>query len=284
MYGPLCSFGPIPCRWVRVSFLSHSVKVTAEVVDRFKRPADGLVVLIYHRVGGLTGVPVDLPSDMFNSQIEMLAASDSVMSLDDAVDALNAGVDLAGRAVVTFDDGTADFVDLAVPILQNHGVPATLFVATKFVDEGIEFPDSGMPVTWAGLAEAVSTGLITIGSHTHSHVLLDRLEPDRVAEELDRSVDLIGEHLDVEARHFAYPKALEPSADADRAVRARFASASLAGTRANPRGTDVHRLMRSPIQVLDGQRWFARKVSGGLRLEDDLRAMVNRRRYRDAVA
>ncbi len=216
--------------------------------------------------------------------MEALSSSGSVISLDRAVEGLVGGTDLSGRVVVTFDDGTADFVELAAPILERHSVPATLFVATKFIDEGIEFPDHGRPATWPGLADAMSSGLVTIGSHTHSHALLDRLPPDRIADELDRSVGLIGQHLNAEARHFAYPKALVPSRAAEAQVRSRFSSASLAGTRANPVGTNVFRLRRSPIQVLDGERWFTRKLNGGMGLEDDLRALVNRRRYREAVA
>jgi len=284
MHGSLCSLAPPWCRWARVSILSHSVKFAADVVDHVRHPVEGLVVLIYHRVGGLTGVPVDLPTEMFDAQMATLSAAGSVLSLDDAVAALVTGADLSGRVVVTFDDGTADFVELAVPILERHAIPATLFVATKFIDEGIEFPDRGRPVSWAALSDSLQSGQITIGSHTHSHALLDRLDPARLADELDRSIGLIGHNLGVEARHFAYPKALDPSAMADAAVRERFASASLAGTRANPPGSDVFRLRRSPIQVLDADRWFGRKVSGGLGFEDDLRALVNRRRYREAVA
>ncbi len=56
-----------------------------------------------------------------------------------------------------------------------------------------------------------------------------------------------------------------PAADA--AIRARFASAAVAGTRVNRvRRTDPYRLARSPIQVSDGMRWFRRKVAGGLGL------------------
>ncbi len=256
----------------------------AELFDRARSPVDGLVVLIYHRVGARTGVPVDLPVEMFDAQMEILSASGSVMSLGRAVEGLVGGADLSGRVVVTFDDGTADFVELAAPILERHSIPATLFVATKFIDEGIEFPDHGQPATWSGLADTMSSDLVTIGSHTHSHALLDRLPPDRIADELDRSVGLIGQHLNVEVRHFAYPKALVPSPAAEAQVRSRFSSASLAGTRANPVGADVFRLRRSPIQVLDGERWFTRKLNGGLGLEDDLRGLVNRRRYREAVA
>ena len=90
--------------------------------------------------------------------------------------------------------------------------------------------------------------------------------------------------LGVESRHFAYPKALAGSSAADRAVRTRFASAALAGTRANPYGaTDPYRLARSPVQVDDGMAFFARKVAGGMRMEDDLRRLVNRRRFAGAT-
>jgi hypothetical protein len=67
-------------------------------------------------------------------------------------------------------------------------------------------------------------------------------------------------------------------------VRARFASAALAGTRPNPYGsTDPYLLARSPIQVSDGMRWFTRKVAGGMALEDTVRRVANRARYAGAA-
>ena len=85
-------------------------------------------------------------------------------------------------------------------------------------------------------------------------------------------------------RHFAYPKALGGSPEAEAEVRRRFRTAALAGTRPNPWGaTDLHRLRRSPVQISDGVRWFRRKAAGGLGLEDDLRRLRNRRRYAGAV-
>ena len=267
-----------------MSLVPTMLKVTADAVDRVRPAAAGLVVLIYHRVGGRTPVRVDLPTPTFDHQMAELAATGGVLALDLAVERLAAGDDLTGHTVVTFDDGTADFVDDALPVLVRHGVPATLYVATKHIDEGIDFPDDGRPASWAGLADSVSTGLVTIGSHTHSHALLDRLPPQDVRAELDRSIDLIGNELGVPADHFAYPKALAPTPIADREVRSRFRSAALAGTRPNPPGTDPFRLRRSPVQTTDGDRWFRRKVAGGLHFEDDVRQMVNRRRYMGATS
>ena len=113
--------------------------------------------------------------------------------------------------------------------------------------------------------------------------MLDRLPDAEIAAELDRSIDLITEHVGRAARHFAYPKAVMGSQAADRAVRARFGSAAIAGTRVNRYGaTDPYRLARSPVQVSDGDRWFRHKVAGGLGFEDTLRRALNRRRYAGA--
>ena len=261
-------------------------KRLAATADVFARPVDGVTILIYHRVGGRTSVPVDQPLGLFDEQMAWLAAQSRAETLDRAVAQLRGAASPApGRSVVvTFDDGTADFVSDALPILVEHQVPATLYVATEFIERQIAFPDAGTPLTWTALAEAVSTGLVTVGSHTHSHALLDRLPEGQVVDELDRSIDLIGERLGVQAQHFAYPKALPGSPAADRAVRARFESAAIARTRPNQYGrTDVFNLTRSPIQVSDGMRWFERKANGGMWAEDSLRRLVNRRRYAGAT-
>lgn len=226
-----------------------------------------------------------MPVALFDDQMAVLRERTRVVRIDRALDELAGATpaDAASRAVVTFDDGTADFVDVALPVLDRHRVPVVLYVATAFVEEGREFPGGGRPVSWAALRDAIGTGLVTIGSHTHTHRLLDRLPAQEVDIELDRSRKLIEDRLGVAAKHFAYPKAVAPSAAAAAAVRARFRSAAVAGTRPNRYGaTDPYRLARSPVQTSDGMRWFRHKLAGGMRLEDDVRRLANRLRYAGA--
>jgi peptidoglycan/xylan/chitin deacetylase (PgdA/CDA1 family) len=257
------------------------VKTSAALADRVRPPRRGVVVLLYHRIGATSGLEVDLPADLFEEQMAELAADARAVALDDALTRLrDPAVPKTDPVVVTFDDGTADFVDVALPILERHRVPAVLYVATDFVERGHEFPDHGTPASWAGLRDALSTGLVTIGSHTHTHALLDRVPVAEAEAELDRSRELIGERLGVTAEHFAYPKAVLGSPGAAAAVRERFRSAAVAGTRPNRYGTaDPYRLTRSPIQVADGLRWFRRKAAGGMALEGALREALDRRRY-----
>jgi peptidoglycan/xylan/chitin deacetylase (PgdA/CDA1 family) len=263
--------------------VAQTVKATAAGVDVVRRPKAGITVLLYHRVGGVSESAVDLPVDLFEAQMAEIAHR--AMTLDDALDAL------AGRTppterdiVVTFDDGTADFADRALPILVEHGVPAVVYIATGFIEAARSFPWAAPPVSWAALRDAAGTGLVTIGSHTDGHTLLDRVDGPTAASELDRSIDLIGERLELAVAHFAYPKAQAPNAAAAAEVRRRFRSAALAGTTANVYGhTDPYRLARSPIQVGDGMRWFRRKAAGGMAVEDALRRLANRNRYANTV-
>lgn len=335
--GPSDSLAPVRGVGRTRSIFQQAVKATAAGIDVLRRPASGVTILIYHRVGGVGG-SVDLDPGRFRDQMAELSESGRLRSLDRALDELDpitpstsfpsssassspssspsssstststsstssssssspassaptssspSSPDRApwpGPVVVTFDDGTADFVDHALPILVEHSVPTLLYAATRFIDEGLEFPGGGPAISWAGLGEACSTGLVEVGAHTHSHVLLDRLPLDEVAGELDRCDGLIEHHLDRPVHHFAYPKAVLGSAGAEAEVRRRYRSAAIAGTRPNPiRGTDRHRLHRSPIQVADDLRWFRRKAQGGMAFEDTLRRLANRRRYAGAT-
>ncbi|GIU87297.1 MAG: hypothetical protein KatS3mg009_1812 [Acidimicrobiia bacterium] len=259
-----------------------ALKGLAAGADLLRRPPAGVVVLIYHRVGGGSGLQLDLAPDVFARQMDELAAAGNVVPLATAIRRLAGDDEVPGApgVVLTFDDGTDDFADHALPVLVERALPVTCYVATAFVEEQRPFDHGARPLSWGALADACATGLVDVGSHTHTHRLLDRVDPAVAADELDRSVALIQDRLGREVHDFAYPKAVAPAPGVERAVRARFRSAALAGTRANrPGATDPHRLARSPVQAGDGMRWFRRKVAGGMRFEDDVRRLLNRARY-----
>lgn len=263
--------------------LSGAVKVAAAGADALRRKEPGLVILIYHRVGGRTASQVDLPTTLFEEQVAALAASGRLVTLDAGLERLRTGALDDEPVVLTFDDGTADWVEEALPVLVRHQAPATFYVATDFVERSLPFPGGGHPISWAGLRELAASGVATIGSHTHTHALLDRADGPGAAAELERSIELIGERLGLACEHFAYPKALLGSPAAEGEVQARFRSATVGGSRANPAGADAHRLCRTPIQVADGMRWFTRKAAGGMRFEDTARSLLNRGRYAGAT-
>lgn len=255
----------------------HAVQRVAVGYDRLRPPPPGVVVLIYHRVGGGTSSAVDLPVDVFREQMTRLARARTVLTLDDAVAQLAAGSTPDG-VVLTFDDGTPDFYECAVPVLEEWGLPATLYAATGPIDRGEPMPWGVPAASWGSLRAAAATGLVAIGSHTRDHSLLDRPDRATVAADLDASVASITEQIGVAPRHFAYPKAVRGNAAAEVEVRTRFASAALAGNKVNRAGCDLHRLARTPVHRADPPDVFDRKIHGGLRLEGIVREVVAKAR------
>jgi hypothetical protein len=113
---------------------------------------------------------------------------------------------------------------------------------------------------------------------------MTRLDARSAAQELDHSIKRIEDELGRPCHHFAYPKALPPSPDADREVRRRFRSAALAGNRLNlPGRCDPARLGRTPVKRSDDAGRFLTKLHGGRRLEGWLRERYDLLRHHDAV-
>src|SRR5919109_30005 len=69
------------------AYARQLVKWTAAAADMVRRP-QGLVILIYHRIGGRTPVSVDLPRQLFAEQLAALASGWSPLTLDRAAEVL----------------------------------------------------------------------------------------------------------------------------------------------------------------------------------------------------
>jgi peptidoglycan/xylan/chitin deacetylase (PgdA/CDA1 family) len=107
--------------------------------------AGQLLLLGHHRVRPLADETahrgdVELVSatpEEFAWQVAYLARHFEPVTCRQIADALDGRRDLPARAVaITFDDGYADFIDYALPILRNAAVPATIFVATDYASSG----------------------------------------------------------------------------------------------------------------------------------------------------
>lgn len=130
--------------------------------------------------------------------------------------------------LLTFDDGMANNYTYALPILEQHEVPAIFFVATQHVlDPGNWLPYTrrkahaqwdnleDVPQEWARelfdgmsreqVAACARHPLITVGSHTISHPFLTRCDAARLERELVGSrqqlESITGQVVDL----FAYP-------------------------------------------------------------------------------
>jgi peptidoglycan/xylan/chitin deacetylase (PgdA/CDA1 family) len=87
------------------------------------------------------------------------------------------------RVAITFDDGDASNLEVALPLLRERGMVATFFVTSGFVDQ------PGM-LTTAQLRALADAGM-AIGAHGRSHAFLEDLDEATLATELRESRDVL---------------------------------------------------------------------------------------------
>ncbi|MBK1695336.1 hypothetical protein CKO09_11405 [Chromatium weissei] len=103
-----------------------------------------LTIFIYHRILSVPDSlqPEILDAEAFDKQLKLVKSLFQVLPLPQAVAALKAGRLPARSACLTFDDGYADNLLYALPILQQNAVSATFFIATDYLDGGRMFNDT----------------------------------------------------------------------------------------------------------------------------------------------
>jgi peptidoglycan/xylan/chitin deacetylase (PgdA/CDA1 family) len=109
---------------------------------RLISPGASAAILMYHSVMPEPAAHADSLGGIihseseFRAQMELLARDYHPVSLDEVVDGLNGRKDLPSRSVVvTFDDGYTDNSEVAMPILNQLGIPATFYVTVDCVEQ-----------------------------------------------------------------------------------------------------------------------------------------------------
>ena len=128
-------------------------------------PNGRLSILIYHRVPLQPDplFPNECDAQRFDAQLGQLAACFNVIPLPDAVRALDRGKLPPRAACITFDDGYADNAEVALPILQRHGLSATFFVAAGFLDGGRMWNDTVIELVRLAPGELLDLSEIGMG-------------------------------------------------------------------------------------------------------------------------
>jgi len=96
----------------------------------------GFHVLMYHHVPAEPDpFSPHITAEAFSRQIEFLQRNFRLFPLEELARKAAAGEEIPPRsAALTFDDEYEDIYRNAFPFLKKHGIPATVFIATGFVD------------------------------------------------------------------------------------------------------------------------------------------------------
>jgi len=181
-------------------------------------------ILMYHRttprIEGAPEATWNVTPDRFRQQMEgLLARGYRPTSLRQAIADHRSRQPTTDKTfVVTFDDGYENNFVFARPILEELRIPATIFVATAYLDGDRAFPSDDWALAgssrvpsncWRPLAtdqchEMLSGGLIDIGTHTHTHDDF-RGRPEELQADLETSLATLASRFGLQDATFAFP-------------------------------------------------------------------------------
>jgi peptidoglycan/xylan/chitin deacetylase (PgdA/CDA1 family) len=160
-------------------------------------------ILTYHSIDD-SGSVISMPPATFRRHMEFLAKA--------AIPVVPLGQVLTrpGSVAITFDDGFANLIDHAIPVLVEHNFPATIFLVTSYCGGQNNWPGqsydkaSVLPLMSWEQAAALPPE-ITIGAHTVNHPDLTRLKPEECERELRECRAQIEQRLGHAPCWLAYP-------------------------------------------------------------------------------
>lgn len=168
------------------------------------------VTLLYHSINRRNPAKTAISEEAFEAQMGFLHREGySILTLAQAIDFISGKQEVPQRAVLlTFDDGFADNVLSALPLLRDYGMTATLFLVSTYVgqkyDWNLQAHDNIRHVTWDELQSWLEAGC-EIGGHTHAHLRMTRLSAREMFDAVLINKQIVEENLHTRLRAFSYP-------------------------------------------------------------------------------
>jgi len=249
--------------------------------------ADGLRILFYHRVSDEND-PLTVRVRRFRSQMYSLAergfrALDLVAARRHLEADPESGSPGHERVIgLTFDDGYRDVAENALPVLEELGFSATVFVVTGAVDGWVRlswYDRQPRLLDWPEIERLDADSPLYFEAHSRTHPNLLALSPGAVRAELAGSKAILESHLSRRVRAFCYPGGLFGDRERRLAADAGFEVAVGASPGTNRAGSDPLALRLIGVDPSDHLFDFLAKVRGGHDTELPLRAPYRRLRY-----
>lgn len=181
-------------------------------IDRAARQKEPVRVMFYHRVADEHPNDWTISTRAFARQIRWLRSRFDIVSLAEAQARITADRNRFPTACITFDDGYADNLRFAVPLLLKHELPFTYFVTTNNVLGKRPFPHdvkAGQPLepnTPNQIRVLANVG-VEVGAHTRTHADLGgpSVTPAQLNDEIAGSKRELENIIGREVRCFAFP-------------------------------------------------------------------------------
>jgi peptidoglycan/xylan/chitin deacetylase (PgdA/CDA1 family) len=243
--------------------------------------ATGTRIIIYHRVAE-DDDDLAVSPQRFRQQMAFLAARGyTVVDVLSAVRGLAA--EPAPRTIgLSFDDAFADVAENALPVLEEHGFRATVFVATGVASGRTSFSwyrRQPAVLGWRDMAGLDAAGTLRFEAHTVTHPDLRALDEAAAWAEIASSKEELEAHLARKVSCFAYPSGLFGDRERELVREAGYELAVTCEPGVNTAATDRFALRRRQIDARDAIVDFEAKVGGGHDTPLPLRGAYRRLRY-----
>jgi len=136
-----------------------------------------------------------------------------------------------------------------------------------------------LPLNWSDISEMQKSGLISFGSHTHSHYILSKCKPDTMRNELLQSKKLIEDKTGVPCTLFCYPNGKPGDFNeftSKMLSNLEYPCALTTVNGFNDIKTNPYELMRIGVGDEDDMTEFIMKISGVMKFLLDLRKILKR--------
>jgi peptidoglycan/xylan/chitin deacetylase (PgdA/CDA1 family) len=242
----------------------------------------GIRILFYHRVSDDHDELAVTPR-RFRQQMDYLASqSYRVVDVLEAVKLLDNGAASAKTVGLSFDDGFVDVAEQALPILQERGFRATVFVATAVTAGWAKFGwyrEQPPILGWDEIVDLDREGTFQFEAHSLTHPNLSALREEEAEEEIAGSKAALEAQLGRPAQLFAYPTGLYGLRERALAEAAGYRAAVTCEPGLNTRGTDRFCLRRRQVDAGDSLLDFLAKLGGGHDSPLPFRGAYRRHRY-----
>jgi peptidoglycan/xylan/chitin deacetylase (PgdA/CDA1 family) len=241
----------------------------------------GTRIIMYHRIADDSDELAVSP-ERFRDQMALLASRGYTV-----LDVLSVGrglaIGLPPRTIgLSFDDGFADVAEHALPVLEEYGFRATVFVATGVVSRRTAFSWYARqpPVLgWSEILDLDSRGILRFEAHTVTHPDLRALDGAAAWAEIASSKEELEAHLAREVSCFAYPSGLFSDREGELVREAGYELAVTCEPGVNTATTDRFALRRRQIDARDTIVDFEAKIGGGHDTPLPLRGLYRRLHY-----
>lgn len=249
----------------------------------FNKSKDEILILMYHRVDDDVKRELAVTRRDFNWQMNYLYRKGyNVIPMDEAYFRIWEHSIRGKNIVITFDDGYEDYYTNAYPVLKRYGFPSIVYLCPGYIGTDKKYwwdkdEKHARLMQWRHIYGLNQEDLVDFGSHTMTHVDMDKLKREEFDTELGMSKRLMEDRLNRSIRHFAYPRGIYSKFGEEALGRYYDTGVLISNGKKIDKECNIcnaYTLKRIPILKSDGRYLFIARIKGWLVLEEVIRKFI----------